>query len=137
MDEACWLCSNSAHPEAKKMHTFMSQNVSSVSAECMADLISQHLQKVDPIGDGTSKAAVQSHVQGGHLLNPSLQMAHTLRSLFKLRDTIYGMILVQDEDGGVTVDARNMGNYLKVVSEILQVYKTGEVDRLMYGSEGK
>jgi hypothetical protein len=28
-----------------------------------------------------------------------------------------------------------MGNYLKVVSEILQVYKTGEVDRLMYGGE--
>ena len=135
--EDCWLCHNHAHAEAKKMHAFMFQSVASVSSECMADLISQHLQTVDPTGQGTSKAVVQSHIQGGHLLSPSLQMAHTLRSLFKLRDTIYGMILVQDEDGGVTVDARNMANYLKVVSEILQVYKTGEVDRLMYGGEGK
>ena len=119
------------------MHAFLHQNVSTVATDCMADMISQHLQKVDPAGQGTSKGAVLGHIQGGHLLSPSLQMAHTLRSLFTLRDTIYGMILVQDEDGGVTVDARNMGNYLKVVSEILQVYKTGEVDRLMYSGESK
>lgn len=119
------------------MHSFMLGNACTVSAECMAEMISQHLARVDPEGLGISKAAVQRHIQGGHLLSPSLQMANTLRSLFKLRDAIYGMIITEDENGGLTVDTKNMANYLKVIAEIRQVYTTRDADRLMYGRDAK
>ena len=133
----CWLCLNNGHEEAKKMHEFVLHNVSSISADCMAGMISEHLLTVDPDGRGLSKADVHRHIQGGHLLNPALQMAHMLRSLFELRDTIQRMIIVEDDDGVLSIDARNMSTYLKVVSEIVQVYKTGDVGRLMFAGEEK
>ena len=64
-------------------------------------------------------------------------MAHTLRTLFELRDTIHGMIMTEDENGTRTVDARNMNNYLKVVSEIVQVYKSGDVNKMMFAGEDR
>lgn len=133
----CWLCLNSGHEEAKRMHEFVLKNVSSISADCMAGMISEHLLTVDPEGRGMAKADVHRHIQGGHLLNPALQMAHTLRSLFELRDTIQGMIIVENEDGVRSIDARNMSTYLKVISEIVQVYKTGDVGKLMFAGEDK
>jgi hypothetical protein len=51
-----------------------------------------------------------------------------------LRDTLQKM-LITEEDGVRTVDARNMAVYLKVTSEIVQVYKTGEISKLLYYSE--
>jgi hypothetical protein len=137
MEGPCWLCLNSGHEEAKKMHEFVLRNVSTISADCMAGMIAEHLAAVDPGGQGLSKADVQRHIQGGHLLNPSLQMAHTLRSLFELRDTIQGMIVVENEDGVRSVDVKNMSTYLKVISEIVQVYKTGDVGKLMFAGEEK
>lgn len=136
-DECCWLCLNCSHPEAKKMSTFVTESVSSMSVESMAEIISEHLHAADPERVGISRAAVQRHIQCGHLLSPALQMAHTLRSLFKLRDTIYGMIISEDEGGALTVDTKNMASYLKVISEIRQVYTSRDADRLMYGKESK
>ena len=137
MPGRCWLCLNSNHAEAQKMHRFVMQNVSRISAECMADMIIEHLGAVDPNGAGLGKEDICRHIQGGHLLHPSLQMAHTLRTLFELRDTISKMIVVEDQDGVKTVDSRNMSTYLKVVSEIVQVYKTGDVNKLMFAEDSK
>ena len=52
MSRQCWLCLNSKHAEAQKMHTFMLQNISTIGAEAMADMISKHLEGVDPAGEG-------------------------------------------------------------------------------------
>jgi hypothetical protein len=131
----CWLCLNSAHEEAKRMHRFVLQNISSISADCMAQMIVEHLSTVDPGGAGLSVRDIRRHIHGGHLIHPSLQMAFTLRSLIELRDTIHKMIIVEDEDGVRTVDVRNMATYLKVISEIVQVYKTGDVGRLMFAAD--
>ena len=133
MSRQCWLCLNSKHAEAQKMHTFMLQNISTIGAEAMADMISKHLEGVDPAGEGASREDVQRHIQGGHILSPSLQIAHTLRSLLELRDTLHDMIVVVDENGSRTVDARNIASYLKVVSEITQVYRSGEITKILSG----
>ena len=117
------------------MHKFVLQNIAAISAECMAEMIIEHIQGVDPNAPGLGREDICRHIQGGHLLHPSLQMAYTLRTLFELRDTIHKMIIVEDEDGVRTIDARNMSNYLKVVSEIVQVYKTGDVNKLMFSTE--
>ena len=49
------------------------------------------------------------------------------------------MIITKKEDGVQTVDAKYMAMYLKVISEIMQIYKTGEleVSNLLFASEQK
>ncbi len=134
---SCWLCHNSNHEVAHRMHQFMLSNVSTVSADAMAEMVSKELQEMDCEANGISKQEVLRHIQGGHLLNPALQISHILRCLLDLRDTLQKMLLIEDENGLRTVDARNMAVYLKVTSEIMQVYKTGDISKLLYYSEEK
>ena len=129
----CWLCHNSSHDTAHKIHQFMLSRVATVSADAMAEMVSAELTAISD--EGTSKSDVLRHIQGGHWLHPSLQISHILRSLLDLRDTVQKMLITEDENGLRTVDARNMAVYLKVTSEIMQVYKTGEISKLLYYSE--
>ena len=76
-------------------------------------------------------------IQGSHLLCPSLQMAHNLCSLLELLDTLHGMLITEGEVGQRTVDSHYMSNYLKVISEIAQMYRTGEVSKMLFFSEEK
>ena len=108
-----------------------------MDVESIADMIHCQLQEVAPGEEGTSVVEIKQHIQGGHLLCPSFQIAHILRSLFDLRDTLYTMLLTVDENGARTVDARNMSCYLKVISEIAQVYRMGDMSRLLYSAEEK
>ena len=134
---SCWLCHNGNHELAVRMHQFMLSNVSSVSADAMAEMVSKELKEVDADANGISKSEVLKHIQGGHLLNPALQISHILRCLLDLRDTLQKMLIIDDENGTRTVDSRNMAVYLKVTSEIMQVYKTGDISKLLYYSEEK
>ena len=152
---SCWLCHNSNHETAIRMHQFMLSRVSTVGAEAMAEMVSKELQAMEASHDspdgashgdgtngdgpkpGTSKSDVLRHIQGGHLLNPSLQISHILRCLLEVRDTLHRMLFTEGEDGVRTVDARNMAVYLKVTSEIMQVYKTGDITKMLYYGEDK
>jgi hypothetical protein len=132
MPGTCWLCLNSQHETAHWINHFILSRVATVSTDAMAEMVSEELQKLSD--EGTSKREVMQHLQGGHWLHPALQISHILRSLLDLRDTLQKM-LITEEDGVRTVDARNMAVYLKVTSEIMQVYKTGEISKLLYYSE--
>jgi hypothetical protein len=133
----CWLCHNSNHDTAKKMHRFILQNISSVSSESIAEMVSRELMEIDPDTNGIRKSDVLCHIQGGHLLDPSLQISYILRCLFELRDTLRNMLISEDENGVKTVDARNMAAYLNVISKIMQVYGTGDISKLLYFNHEK
>jgi hypothetical protein len=63
-----------------------------------------------------------------------------MRSLLKLSDKLEGITTAYDPETGETVvDGKNVSVYLKVVSEIMQMYRTGEVNRLLFAppSEGR
>ena len=100
-------------------------------------VVNQILEIQPEANRGTVKAQVKEHIEGKHILCPSLQVAHILRSLLDLKETLQGMIITEDENGVKTVDAKHMAIYLKVISEIMQVYKTGEVSKLLFASEEK
>ena len=120
------------------MHTFILQNISKISTRSITDMVVNQITRLEPEGNReTIKAQVREHIEGKHILCPSLQVAHILRSLLDLKETLQGMIFSEDENGIRTVDAKNMAIYLKVISEIMQVYKTGEVSKLMFASEEK
>jgi hypothetical protein len=115
----------------------MLQNISSMGVEAMAEMMHTHLQEIAPDAAGTSKNEIKEHIQKGHLLSPSLQISHILRSLLDLRDTLHAMLITEDENGTKTVDARNMSVYLKVIAEIMQVYRTGDMSKMLFASEEK
>jgi len=137
MASQCWLCLNLTHPASRKLHTFMLQNISCIGVDAMTDMMHKHLLEVAPGEAGTSKVDIKEHIQKGHLLSPSLQVSHILRSLLDLRDTLHSMLITEDENGVKTVDARNMSVYLKVIAEIMQVYRTGDMSKMLFASEEK
>ena len=132
---SCWLCHNSNHDTARRIHRFILQNISTVSCDSIAEMVSRELSEsseVGPDAHGVCRASVLRHIQGGHLLDPSLQVSQILRCLLELRDTLQRMLISEDENGVKTVDARNMAAYLNVVSKIMQVYGTGDISKLLY-----
>ena len=133
----CWLCHNSNHETSRRVHRFILQNISAVSSDSIAEMVSRELIKLDPDAHGTCRASVLRHIQGNHLLDPSLQVAHILRCLLELRDTLQKMLISEDENGVKTVDARNMAAYLNVVSKIMQVYGAGDISKLLYFNSEK
>jgi hypothetical protein len=88
----------------------------------MIEMVTEKLQKVEPSLD---KAQILKHLQG-HNLHPQLQTVLTLRSLVEIRNSLQSTLLITDEDGTKTIDARNMAAYLKVASEIAQYYRSVE-----------
>jgi hypothetical protein len=135
MTSKCWLCLNNTDPTSQKLHSFMLQNISSIGVDAMTDMMHTHLQKIAPDCEGTSKMEIKEHIQKGHLLSPSLQISHILRSLLDLRDTLHSMLISEDENGIKTVDARNMSVYLKVIAEIMQVYRMGDMSKMLFATE--
>jgi len=120
------------------MHSFILQNISKISTKSITEMIVNQILRIEPEGNRrTIQEQVKEHVEGKHILCPSLQVAHILRSLLELKETLQGIVISEDETGIKTVDSKNMAIYLKVISEIMQVYKTGEVSKLMFASEEK
>jgi hypothetical protein len=61
-----------------------------------------------------------------------------MRSLLKLTDKLEGITTSVDlETGQTVVEAKNVAVYLKVVSEVMQMYRTGEVSKLLFAPESK
>ena len=116
----CWICNNNKNDVVVNMNMFMQQNITSLSTDEMAEMVSKQLQRVEPSLD---KSQVLRHLQEGHNLHPQLQTVLTLRSLIEIRNSLHPMLIMDDADGGRTIDARNMAAYLKVVSEIAQYYR--------------
>jgi hypothetical protein len=134
----CWLCVNCKQEQGQAMHSFILQNISKISTKSITEMIVNQILRIEPEGNRrTIQEQVKEHVEGKHILCPSLQVAHILRSLLELKETLQGIVISEDETGIKTVDSKNMAIYLKVISEIMQVYKTGEVSKLMFASEEK
>ena len=129
----CWLCLNSNNEHARKLHTFMLQNVSTIGVESMIDMVHKDLQAFGPDEEGTSRPHVRDHIQGRHLLCPSLQIAQILRNLIDIKDTLHKMLIHEDENGCMVADAKNMAVYLKVITEIMHVYNS----KLLNATEDK
>ena len=61
-----------------------------------------------------------------------------MRSLLKLTDRLEDLTTEYDQETGQqVVDRKNVQVYLKVVCEVMQMYKTGEVSKLLFAQEAK
>ena len=100
--------------------------------ELMADRVHEALVENVPMAEGIGLDEVREHINS-HMLHPGVRVACLMRSLLKLSDKLEGISTAFDPETGQTVvNAKSVTVYLKVISEIMQMYRTGEVSRLMF-----
>jgi hypothetical protein len=133
----CWLCEYSDDPIARSLSRFMSDQAVTMGPELMADRVHEALVEKCPMADGIGLDEVREHILT-HTLCPSVRVACIMRSLLKLSDKLEGITTSVDiETGQTVVEAKNVAVYLKVISEVMQMYRTGEVSRLLFSPDSK
>jgi hypothetical protein len=141
MPPKCWLCLNNSDETAQKLNSFVLQNIACMDVESLTNMLHSHLelhfQQNMLNAEGASREEIKQHIQGSHLLCPSLQLAHNIRNALEMRDTLKSMVITEDAEGNKTVDSKNMSHYFKAVSEITQMYKTGEMNKMLFYAEEK
>ena len=69
-----------------------------------------------------------------HILHPSVRIAHALRGLVELSETLKDLMVTKGgEDENPLVDVRAVTMYLKVTAEIMQVYRSADPSRMLFG----
>jgi len=133
----CWLCEYSDDPIAKNIAKFISDQAVVMGPELMAERVHESLVESCPMVEGIGLEDVREHIMV-HTLCPSVRVGCILRSLLKLSNKLEGVVSeVDPETGRAVIDAKNVNVYLKVMSEIVQMYKTGDVSKLLFSNEGK
>ena len=132
----CWLCRNCTTDDVKTFHTFMIEKAHCVDAAEMAMHMREHLEAQKVSGsmedeDLPSAEDIQVHIRR-HLLHPAVRVAQILRNLLDLADTLQELVSGRSEDGQPLVDVRTVTVYLKVISEIMQIYRTADLSKMLF-----
>jgi len=127
----CWLCEYNQEPEAVKLSQFLSDNAAFMGTHQIVRIIHARLKEIDPHGAGHSESDIEEHIKS-HVLIPQVKVTVMLRSLIMLMDKLESGLMCTGEDDITIIDAKNVGIYLKLVNEIMQIYKTGETNKLMF-----
>ena len=68
-----------------------------------------------------------------HVLHPTVRVAHALRGLVELSETLRELTVAKGEDGeSPLVDVRTVTMYLKVISEIMQIYRSADPSKMLF-----
>jgi hypothetical protein len=133
----CWLCEYSDDPIARSLTKYINEQAVVMGPELMSERVHEALVEKCPMSDGIGLEEVREHIMT-HTLCPAVRVACIMRSLLKLTDKLEGITTSVDlETGQTVVEAKNVAVYLKVVSEVMQMYRTGEVSKLLFAPESK
>ena len=130
---ACWLCEYNMEPEAKLLSQFICDQAPFMGASQLTRMVHERLVEMNPDAEGCGLDDVKEHI-GSHVLTPSVRISNILRALTMLLDRLEGALFTtaEDEAGTTVIDGKNVATYLKVVSEVMQLYKTGDCSKLMF-----
>jgi hypothetical protein len=133
----CWLCEFSDDPVARTLAKFIAEQAVIMGPELMAERVHETLVERCPMAEGIGLDEVREHIMA-HTLCPSVRVACLMRSLLKLTNKLESITTTYDQETGQTVvDSKTVAVYLKVVSEVMQMYRTGEVGKLLFSQDGK
>jgi hypothetical protein len=131
------LCEYNDDPVARSLTKFITDQAVVMGPDLMAERVHEVLIEKCPMSEGIGLDEVREHIMV-HTLSPSVRVACILRSLLRLTDKLEGIATsVDPETGQTVVEAKNVSVYLKVISEVMQMYRTGEVSRLLFAQETK
>lgn len=131
MPPRCWLCENYAEEDVRHFHAFVAERAHAMEAHEMAQhmhdclLDSETGQTPPPVSD------ILVHIQR-HMLHPNVRVAQILRNLLELAEMLQEMVVSRADDGTPLIDVRTVTVYLKVVGEIMQIYKTADLSKMLF-----
>lgn len=132
--EKCWLCTFCLHPKAKQITSFICANISNLDHVHIAQQIKMDVLDTFPHAKGIRKRDILRHIRE-HMLAPNVKIASVLRSLITLAETLRGTLHQRDpETGDIIIDLKSTDLYLKVLTQIRNVY-TMDNNKLLYGSQ--
>ena len=127
----CWLCDYNREPEARMVTQFIAENAGNMGVPQLAAAVHDVLASSMPDGEGIGIDVIKEHITT-HTLMPAVRVAGILRSLLDLSDKLSTTLTTEDEDGNPTIEKKNVEAYLKVTAEIMQMYRSGNVNRLLF-----
>lgn len=117
----CWLCSYQGNPLGKQLNDFIIKNIGFMDMKCISLQVSDYLLLKEPAAAQGTQEDVFAHIHG-HMLHPKVRMAVMLRQLLELAELLQNSIVVRDGDM-CTIDKSNAELYLKIISQIMTLYK--------------
>lgn len=133
--DPCWLCQFNHTSDAKTLSSYITDNVGCASTASVALQVATDLQERFPDAQGTSVEACLKHIEC-HTLHPTCRISTMLRSLLRLSDELQQNLRKFDEEGNSTMDPKLVETYLKVQSQIMQIYRTNETNKLLFAEKG-
>lgn len=128
----CWLCLYNQTNDARLIHSFVVENVGSMSPDSMAHEISRKLESLHPNENGTNHQDCLEHIKH-HTLTPVVRLSLMLRSLLKLSDEMSLTLERRGEDIGI--DLKLIDSYLKVQTQIVLLYKNPDTNKMLFADK--
>ena len=86
---------------------------------------------------GLEILTIRKHIRL-HMLSPTVRIADMMRHLLALCDTLRNNLHKEDpETGDVCADRANIDTYLKVVTQVLNMYKMSEPSKMLFAHMDK
>ena len=131
----CWLCIYQGEPIGKKLNNFIVKHIGVIDMKCIATQVSDCLLTHDENATGADVNTVYEHI-ARHILHPRVRIAVMLRQLLEFSSFIQNNLVIQDA-GLCTVDKGNVELYLKVIAQIMTLYKADTQGMLFSEDENK
>jgi len=106
----------------------------------MARHLHEHMAEAVTAENEDTEVPTQEEIQTHllkHMLHPTVRVAHILRNLLDLSETLREVVVSRAEDNTPLIDVRTVTVYLKVVNEIMQVYKNTDTARMLFADQAQ
>jgi len=128
----CWMCENCSTEDVQHFHQFIVRQAHTMEAQEMAQHMHEHLTASQPAAPALpAPKEILAHIQK-HMLHPHVRVAQILRNLLDLAEMLQELVVSRAEDGTPLIDVRTVTVYLKVVAEIMQVYRTSDLSKMLF-----
>ena len=117
----------------QQMQTFITNKIGVMELRCIAQQVSDYVLVNHAGAEGVKAQNVLTHIME-HSLHPRVRIAVMLRQLLELTSLIQNSIVAQD---GVncTIDKANAELYLKVIGQVMSLYKADTNGMLFAGED--
>jgi len=149
--DACFLCTYCTTNEVKCVTSFICDNIANMDVGFMAQQIREFIFEQRPElllqqgqGQGQNSrmhgldvSSIRKHIRL-HMLSPTVRIADMMRHLLSLCDTLRNNLYREDPDTGDTcADRGNIDTYLKIVTQVLNMYKMSEPSKMLFAHADK
>jgi len=117
----CWLCTFQGEQLGRRLNHFIVKHIGVMDMQCIAQQVSDFLLLQENEAEGADKDTVLEHISR-HMLHPRVRIAVMLRQLLEFSCIIQTTLIVQD-NGMCIVEKSNTELYLKLIGQIMQLYR--------------